>query len=125
MVLWRWVQTVMAAGPSLGVCARALAEDKPEVAGVLRGAAYAAYRRGSSGQSTSGTVPQANPGVNYLLEALREAGNIVTAALGEERRQQLRAQGAAMTLDEAVSYALANIDPNFLPVPSSGTGLEA
>ena len=39
MVLWRWVQTVMAAGPSLGVCARALAEDQPEVAGVLRGAA--------------------------------------------------------------------------------------
>jgi hypothetical protein len=116
MVLWRWVQTLMAAGPSLGVCARALAEDKPEVAGVLRGAAYAAYRRGSSEQSTPDTV-QANPSVNYLLEALREAGNIVTAALGEERRQQLRAQGAAMTLDEAVSYALANIDPKLLTGP--------
>ena len=116
MVLWRWVQTLMAAGPSLGVCARALAEDKPEVAGVLHGAAYAAYRRGSSEQSTPDTV-QANPSVNYLLEALREAGNIVTAALGEERRQQLRAQGAAMTLDEAVSYALANIDPKLLTGP--------
>ncbi len=52
MVLWRWSQALMAAAPSLAVCARALAEDRPEVAGVLRGAAYAAYRRGSTGQST-------------------------------------------------------------------------
>jgi predicted ATPase len=116
MVLWRWVQTLMAAGPSLGVCARALAEDQPEVAGLLRGAAYAAYRRGSTGQSSPDTARH-NPSVNYLLEALREAGDIVTAALGEERRQQLRAEGAAMTLDEAVSFALANIDPRLLTGP--------
>jgi predicted ATPase/class 3 adenylate cyclase len=116
MVLWRWVQTLMAAAPSLGVCARALAEDRPEVAGVLRGAAYAAYRRGSTGQSAPATT-EGNPSVNYLLEALREAGDIVAAALGEERRQQLRAEGAAMTLDEAVSYAIANVDPKLLTGP--------
>jgi predicted ATPase/class 3 adenylate cyclase len=116
MVLWRWVQTVMAAGPSLGVCARALAEDEPEVAGVLRGAAYAAYRRGSTGQSTPDTAEH-HPAVNYLLEALREAGEIIATAVGEERRQQLRAQGAAMNLDEAVSYALAHIDPKLLTGP--------
>ena len=116
MVLWRWVQTVMAAGPSLGVCARALAEDRPEVAGVLRGAAYAAYRRGSTGQSSPDTARH-SPSANYLLEALREAGDIVTAAVGEERRQQLRAEGAAMTLDEAVSYALDHIDPKLLTGP--------
>jgi hypothetical protein len=98
------------------VCARALAEDRPEVAGVLRGAAYAAYRRGSTGQSAPDTARN-DPSGNYLLDALREAGDIVTAALGEERRQQLRAQGAAMTLDEAVSYALANIDPELLTGP--------
>ena len=116
MVLWRWVQTLMAGGPSLGVCARALAEDKPEVAGILRGAAYAAYRRGSTGQSTPDPA-RGNPSGNYLLEALREAGGIVAAAVGEERRQQLRVQGAAMTLDEAVSFALANIDPKLLSGP--------
>ena len=116
MVLWRWVQTVMAAAPSLAVCARALAEDRPEVAGVLRGAAYAAYRRGSTGQSDPARQ-QGNPGVNYLLGALREAGDIVAAALGEERRQQLRVEGAAMALDEAVTYALANIDPQLLTGP--------
>jgi hypothetical protein len=86
------------------------------VAGVLRGAAYAAYRCGSTGQSSPDTT-RGNPRVNYLLKALREAGDIVTAALGEERRQQLRAEGAATTLDEAVSYALANIDPKLLTGP--------
>jgi hypothetical protein len=120
MVLWRWVQSLMAAGPSLGVCARALAEDKPEVAGVLRGAAYAAFRQQSTGQSAPGDGSR-GPGVNYLLEALREAGDIVAAALGEERRQQLRAQGAAMTLDEAVSYALAHVDPSLLTGPITMT----
>jgi hypothetical protein len=55
--------------------------------------------------------------VNYLLVALREAGDIVAAALGEERRQQLRAEGAAMTMEEAVLYALANIDPKLLTGP--------
>jgi hypothetical protein len=86
------------------------------VAGVLRGAAYAAYRCGSTGQSSPDTT-RGNPRVNYLLKALREAGDIVTAALGEERRQQQRAEGAATTLDEAVSYALANIDPKLLTGP--------
>ena len=113
LVLWRWVQTLMAAAPSLGVCARALAEDQPEVAGVLRGAAYAAYRRGSTGQSAAGKG-RGDPSVNYLLEALREAGDIVAAALGEERRRRLREEGAEMTMDEAVSYTLANIDPKLL-----------
>ncbi len=120
MLLWRGVQTFMAAAPSLAVCARALAGDRPEVAGVLRGAAYAAYRRGSSGDSPP-EKGRGNPGVNYLLEALRDAGDLVAAALGEERRQQLREEGAAMTMDEAASYALANIDPKLLTGPITMT----
>jgi predicted ATPase/class 3 adenylate cyclase len=120
MLLWRWSMALMAAAPSLGVCARALAEDRPEVAGVLRGAAYAAYRRGSTPQSSPGER-RGDPSVNFLLEALREAGDIVAAALGEERRQQLRAEGATMSMDEAVSYALANIDPKLLTGPVSVT----
>ncbi len=116
--LWRGVQAFMAAAPSLGVCARALAENRPEVAGVLRGAAYAAFRRGSTGQSGL-DAGRGDPSVNYLLEALRDAGDIVAAALGEERRQRLRHEGAAMTMDEAVSFALANIDPKLLSGPIS------
>jgi hypothetical protein len=118
MLLWRGVQTFMAAAPSLAVCARALAQARPEVAGVLRGAAYAAYRHGSAGASASAAEKgRGNSGVNYLLEALRDAGELVAAALGEERRQQLRQEGAAMTMDEAASYALANIDPKLLTGP--------
>jgi hypothetical protein len=114
--LWRGVQAFMAAAPSLAVCARALAEDRPEAAGVLRGAAYAAYRRGNTGVSPP-DKGRGNPGVNYLLEALRDAGDLVAAALGEERRQQLRVQGAAMTMDEAAAYALANVDPKLITGP--------
>jgi hypothetical protein len=83
-----------------------------QVAGVLRGAAYAAYRRGSASQSPqTGTVP-GDSNVNFTVVALRETGDLVSAAIGDERRQELRIEGAAMSMDEAVAYALANIDPN-------------
>ena len=47
MHLCRWRHVPLAAATCLAECARALAEDRPEVAGVLRGAAYAAFRRAS------------------------------------------------------------------------------
>jgi hypothetical protein len=52
----------------------------------------------------------ARPGDNFVLAALREAGELVAAALGHDKRGALRAAGAAMTTDEAISYALASID---------------
>jgi hypothetical protein len=81
----------------------------------LRGAAYAAYRRGSPSQSppTPGTG-SADSNANFVLAALREAGDLVTAALGEERRRELRGKGAAMSMDEAISFALDHIDPKLL-----------
>jgi hypothetical protein len=59
----------------------------------------------------------ASPEANFVLAALRETGDIVAAALGEERRSELRTRGAAMTMDEAISYALAHIDPKVLSGP--------
>ena len=41
----------------------------------------------------------------------------VGATLGAERRWELRAEGAAMSMDEAVSYAPANIDPKLQTGP--------
>jgi hypothetical protein len=120
MLLWRWIGALMAVGPSLAVCARALADDRPAVAGVLRGAAYAAYWRGSRAQPPP-VEGRGDPNVNFLLEALREAGDIVTASLGEECRQRLRTDGAAMSVDEAVSYALSNVDRRLLTGPVSMT----
>ncbi len=43
--------------------------------------------------------------------------NSSPTALGDERARELRRTGAAMSLDEAVSYALANIDPKLLTGP--------
>ncbi|MFY9921935.1 MAG: NB-ARC domain-containing protein [Mycobacterium sp.] len=117
LLLWRWSMALMAAAPSLAVCARALAEDQPEVAGVLRGASYAAYHLGSTAQSSVSAPGRSDSNVNFLLVALREAGDLVASAVGEERRKQLRDEGAAMSMDEAVAYALANIDPKLLTGP--------
>ena len=117
LYLWRWSSALLQLAPCLALCARALAEHRPETAGLLRGAAYAAYRRGSPPHTRqSGTEPGDSNG-NFTLVALRETRDLVSAALGDERRQELRAQGAAMSMDEAVAYALANIDPKLLTGP--------
>ena len=113
--LWRWVNSPLEVAPCLALCGRALAEERPQVAGVLRGAAYAAFHRGSIPDNTAreGSAP-VDSNLNFVLAALRETGDIVAAALGDQRRQELRAHGAAMSMDEAISYALTNIDPKFL-----------
>jgi predicted ATPase/class 3 adenylate cyclase len=107
MRLWRLVNSPINNAPCLALCARALADERPEIAGVLRGAAYAAFHRGS----IPGSTPPLDSNFNFILASLRETGDIVAAAVGDERRQELRAAGAAMSTDEAISYALANIDP--------------
>ncbi|OBK76341.1 NB-ARC domain-containing protein [Mycobacterium sp. 1164985.4] len=110
MRLWRWSVALMQSAPCLSLCARAIAEIRPEVAGVLRGAAYAAYAQASKSAVARqvDTSPSASK-VNFILAALQETGEIVSAALGDDRRRELRIQGAAMTMDGAISYAVANI----------------
>lgn len=118
MHLWRWSVALLQSAPCLALCARALAEDRPEVAGVLRGAAYAGFVRGAgaSAGASGSPVPDSGSGsdVNFILEALRETGDLVGGALGDERRRELRARGAAMSIDQAVSYALAKHRPEGL-----------
>ena len=118
--LWRWYSAPMQSGPCLALCARALAEDRPELAGVLQGASYATFRH-STGNPGNRQPPSssrtANP--NFLLVTLAEAGAIVTARLGEARALDLRRENAAMNMAEAVSYTLANADPSLLTGPIS------
>jgi hypothetical protein len=86
---------------------------------VLQGAAYAAFRRASpapNGTSRPAAGP-VGPNANFVLTALRETGDLVAAALGDQRRRELRTEGAAMSMDAAISYALANIDPKLLTGP--------
>jgi tetratricopeptide (TPR) repeat protein len=119
MYLYRWSMYPLQAATCLAECARVFADERPEIAGVLEGAAYAAFRRASPAANSvqrSDTAP-ADPNANFLLAALRETGDLVAAALGDERRRELRAAGAAMGMDEAISYALANIDPKLVTRP--------
>ena len=112
MRLWRFRVALMQSAPSLALCARALAEDRPDVAGILRGASYAAFSHANPDMAND--APTAAPDANFVLAALREAGEIVGAAIGEDKRRELRRAGAAMTMDEAVAYAIAHIDPKLL-----------
>ncbi len=70
--------------PVLAVCARALAEDRPEVAGVLRGAAYAAFARKRLDSIQGSDDGSRQSHVNFFSQALRETGDIVTAVLGDD-----------------------------------------
>jgi hypothetical protein len=112
MHMWRWDMSPLWAAICLAECARALAEDQPEVAGILRGAAYATFELASpdSHGARQPAASRVDASANFVLAALRETGGLVAAALGDDRRRELRAAGAAMSMDEAVSYALEHID---------------
>jgi hypothetical protein len=119
MSLFRWSAALLQAGPTLALSARALADDQPEAAATLHGAAHAAFLRASAGRkkTESPDTGATDSNANFLLAALREAGEIAAMTIGKERVRELRAEGAAMTMDEAVSYALAHIDPKLLTDP--------
>jgi hypothetical protein len=63
------------------------------------------------------TPPLWVPTPTSFSPALRETGDLIAAALGDQRQRELRTAGAAMSMDEAISYALANIDPKLLTGP--------
>jgi predicted ATPase/class 3 adenylate cyclase len=119
MYLYRWSLYPLQVATCLAECARALADGEPEVAGVLHGAAYAAFRQASPAAQLAARSENAriDPNANFVLAAQRETGDIVAAALGGKPCRELRAQGAAMSMDEAMSYALANIDPKLFTGP--------
>src|SRR5262249_42008369 len=102
MYLWRWTNSPLQAATCFAQCARAFGDTRPEVAGVLQGAAYTAFRRASPSQpGTRGSdTESAGSRVNFVLKALRETGEIVAAALGYQTLRKLRAEGAAMSMDE-------------------------
>ena len=113
------VKAPLQVAPCLAMCARALAEDRPDIAGVLHGAAYATFKRAASEASSivRSSTAVVGPNANFVLTAMHETGDIVAAAIGDERRRALRTEGAAMSMDEAIAYALANIDPKLLTGP--------
>ena len=89
MQMERWIMGPLQVAPCLALCARALAEGRPETAGVLHGAAYAIFRRAASeaGSGERSSAALVGPNANFVLTAMHETG------------------------DDAITYALANIDP--------------
>jgi hypothetical protein len=119
MYMYRGIMNPLHSAPCFAECARALVEDRPDVAGVLQGAAYNAFRLAAPNvdNTTTSVAPESSTRNNFVFQAMRETHELVAAAVGDERARELRSTGAAMGLDEAVSYALANIDPKLLTGP--------
>ncbi len=124
MHLERWIMAPLQVAPCLSMCARALAESRPEIAGVLCGAGYATFRRGAAeaGITERQNAAPVGPNANFVLKALHDAGDIVTSALGDERARELRHAGTSMTMDEAITYALANIGSKVPSGPIASIG---
>jgi hypothetical protein len=80
------------------------------MSGVLMGAAYTAFRHETPAIRTQGALPPAPEDDDRLFPTvLRETNQLLDSALGEVRRRDLQAAGAAMGTDEAISYTLTNI----------------
>jgi predicted ATPase len=97
----------------LNLSARGLAEPRPETAAILQGAATAQTRRiVAAVDASSENGPAAQPDLldAFVTGTRRDATRLLVEALGEQRLRELRAQGAAMTEDEACAYARAQVD---------------
>ncbi len=116
MYMYRGIMNPLHSAPCFAECARALVEDLPEVAGILQGAAYSAFRLAApkGDNESQSAAPQGSTRNNFVFKAMHETHELLVAALGDERARELRRTGAAMGLDEAVSFALAHIDPKLL-----------
>jgi predicted ATPase/class 3 adenylate cyclase len=96
----------------LNVVARALAATDLEAAACLQGAARHLAPRPPSDLTTTpgGSKPAsptvAPPGSSLIMDLRHQTSELLHAALGEGRLQQLRAEGEAMDSDQAAAYAL-------------------
>jgi hypothetical protein len=114
----RWFMAPLQIAICLAECARAFADDRTEVSGALLGASYAAFQRAGPGLNSGAAT---SSGSNFVIGHLRETADLVAAARGDQQMRELRTAGANMSMDEAIGYALANIDPKILrgPIPAS------
>jgi len=97
-----------------------LAETRPSSGAVLQGAArHIALAWAASQTSPASVSTDSTSNVGFLTDLRRETSHRLTATLGQDRLTQLRAEGEAMNLDQAVAYALAEID-NALADPTFG-----
>jgi predicted ATPase/class 3 adenylate cyclase len=101
----------------LNVVARALAPTRPEAAAIIHGAARGIVVRNLKTPVATESKPTPPTTGGYFGEMRRETTRLLTAALGDQRTRQLRADGDAMDDERAVDYALAQIS-DVLPDPT-------
>jgi predicted ATPase/class 3 adenylate cyclase len=96
----------------LNISALALAEARPDAGARLQGAARSIGRTLAANQGPPGVaIAMAAPArTGYVHELRREATRRLAAGLGDELLNQRRREGEEMTLDDAVAYALTEID---------------
>jgi predicted ATPase/class 3 adenylate cyclase len=102
----------------LNLVARGLAEQQPEPAAILQGAANATIRHLTPRDAApvSGTRSNSNDVAAFVVEVRRGTTQLLIEALGETRLRQLRAHGEAMDQDQACAYARAQINEHLANV---------
>jgi hypothetical protein len=88
------------------------AESRPEPAAVIQGTVGMVLHRAMPNTATPGTgaSAQTNTVATFIAGVRHDTTKLIVAALGEPRMRELRAQGAAMTEDQAYTYARTHID---------------
>jgi hypothetical protein len=88
----------------------ALADSRPDTAAVLQGAARSMARTWAAAQNTSEPQSSNRPRAGHVTAFRREANRRLSLALSDEDLQRHRQRGEAMDQDQAVVYALTEID---------------
>jgi predicted ATPase/class 3 adenylate cyclase len=112
--LLHWLNQAPLLATVFNVVARVLVDDDPELAAVLQGVARQLIL---SGLAHSGDVdaPAARPEPQpagpppFVTVLRRETTGLLVDAIGEQRLRELRAEGEALSVDEAVARARAAI----------------
>ena len=108
----------------MNLVARGLAEHLPEPAAVLQGCVSMLMSGLASdvAAAAAGGHSSSNPVAAQVVEVRRDTAQILTAALGEPRLRALRAEGAAMTEDQAYAYARNHIDEYLAAIDRDSNG---
>jgi predicted ATPase len=106
-----WTPPVYVAG-ILNLAARGLAEPRPEPAAVIQGTVVIVLRRATRTTVTpdTGAAAQTSTVATFIAGVRHDATQLIVAALGEPRMRELRAHGAAMTENQAYTFARTHID---------------
>jgi predicted ATPase/class 3 adenylate cyclase len=109
---------------TLNLIARGLAADQPVPAAIIQGAVTAVLRRLApdiAAPVTGSEQTRPNDVAPFVAGVRREATELLTAALGSAQLRDLRAQGAAMSEAQVMTFARAQIAEHLAQIASTGS----